>query len=420
MTKNILPLLFLVVAVVAPRPVSSQTLSMRPLWSIELRGDSIHSLANRFSPPDSGLASRPAFPLSGLIVRRPIADKSRDQPIQPMLGSIVRFNRFGRTISSTPFVPIARISAGIDQRAPAMLPIHGPSQRPSQVLTTDSIPVDTMLGWEQAPSGALGVIRDNESVLLVDPQALTVRCSHPHRAIFPAFAEDVPRVAYVAREGGPFPPDPKLEGTGKVVVLDWDCTILWEGDTFDSPPYALYFPYLSPDGNVLVYDLLEQGSESQIIVTVNLAERTQYTREEPRFSVRYYSRDGRSMLLVHADGGLAHLYDVSDYARPLRQWTYGPGFIFSSAALSDDGQYAALELRRSGQTDPRYVIVIDRQGQPIARYDAVFDTDSWGVMFRGDYLLTGVQEHPVPAYFFLEPTTRVDMFYVPDYATTSN
>jgi hypothetical protein len=306
------------------------------------------------------------------------------------------------------FVPPARVSQGktfaVLGLADDSRPWKDTPRIPVSYVNLTNRPGQSILGWEGSADGQRGVVHTEQATFFIDatvseppgPRPLVNFYVHP--TFGAALAEEAECIALVAR----------ADTLRKVLVSRFDGSILFEEPEFTDFHYDQL--YLTPQGDALIVDREHQGRPTEIL-GVDLATGTTKALAGVEEGDRYYSRDGRRLLVVRSGFGRAFYYDSSDPLDPQPLWSrpFEAEVPIITAAVSDSGSYVALQTFESdGRGETRTVIVLNQEGTRIA--GPLQESRAEGLQFESGILFVGVQRHPIPAGVHWESTTEILAF----------
>jgi hypothetical protein len=167
--------------------------------------------------------------------------------------------------------------------------------------------------------------------------------------------------------------------------------------------------YVSNDGRWAM--VTKQGPEVSTIATdevvfIDLQTGDTVAIEGMNGGSRYHSLDGRYMVLSQPGWERAYLFDLALPMRPTLLWRRDD-IGLGSIAINQDGSLLAALGNESAT-------LLDRSGQTVARIPRHV-TNGFGMMFAGDFLVIGMQSHPLPAYVDAVEALRVDVYHVGEF-----
>jgi hypothetical protein len=413
-----------VLDVVVSTTTSSDTLRRRvalvdsmsglaPVWDLaitEVDGVSRASVeTNEFTNP----AYRRVFPMPDVILRKVIDDVVvyRDHVAHSLdiQAALLEIDADGRPAVTLPeYVSNACLSVDPDGPRTALLlpsPAVSAASMPAQwssrttALAASQLKDETVLEWEQAPDGAWYVAHTPTRTLVIEGGKSQALRELPARSFYGVFSTDASRFAAVL----------KSDSAVRWFVVDRLGAVVREGEPVVGEVSQLR---LSADGRVLTFQRQRAAEGTATTVAVDLATGGETLLAVPD-GVRYYSADGKTMLVLVTYPGALYLFDVGDPLAPIQLASAAPspGWRLVTAAVAPDGALAAVQMVED-EDNPRgdltRVVAFDRS---LALKTVVARRlTTRGLQFQGALLFVGIQRHPIPVWLTLVSTERIQAF----------
>lgn len=266
-------------------------------------------------------------------------------------------------------------------------------------VTVSSLDGDLFVGWERSPDEQWMVVRTERRTDVFASGQTSPGLRLTGRAYDGVFTKDGRRYAAVVEEE-----------RGRRWVVMSPSRILRE-----SPPAgdAISQLGLSPEGNVLTFTRQRSPRDPVATVAVDLATGQEHVLTSVPDGTRYYSADGKTMIVLTPDPGRVRLFDVTDPLNPVELATpfEMPNGQFITGAVSGDGGLVAVQMLEIDNNPHRTltrVILLNRNLQQSAT--VISRTELDGLQFEGRFLFVGTQRHPIPTYFLFSPTTQIKLY----------
>ncbi len=395
--------------------VADSSAGLAPVWQLDVtQVDDLpraRVVANEFV----NTAYLAPFPIRTLPIKRRVetAGSSGDRTV-PVIGVDVApldFDTNGRpAVSHLAFVSSSLVSVNPQTGNEAILAspgLAGMARPLSPQLAARTVsanlrigPSEEFLGWERSPTGQWLVVHTSTSTQFFVETRTEPVLRLAGRSYDGVFSKDGKRYAAVVDD----------ERLRRWIVVSADGAILKEGAPSEDSMSQLE---LSPRADVLTFTRERSAHVPPTIVAVNLATGEEHVLSIMPDGTRYYSADGRTVLVLSPSPGSLRLFDVTD---PLNPVEVAPPFEapeghFITGAVSNDGMLVALQMLERDENPMRTltrVIALDRNLQQ--RAVVATRTQAGGLQFEGHFLLSGTQRHPIPTYFIFNPTTQIRLY----------
>ncbi|MBM3320386.1 MAG: hypothetical protein FJY73_06895 [Candidatus Eisenbacteria bacterium] len=385
-----------------------------PIWSVRIEGEAATLVTNDFSALSrSDEKSAPAgdFPLSVLRVKR-VVDRSevlgdRLVPHIRLQVAPLYVNTDGTLRSNElTFVPDNRASKDLEgDDSFAFLAQPGGAWGAEAEALAKVFPVSfvnlrdmrhqQINTWIRSPDGSKAAAVMEVATFFFDAQSGAPpgpfpRVLYLHPLHSTAVSSRLDRIAGIARDGDE----------------EWVVAFRFDGRVFYEEPHPTGYVYdqlqFVPNGETLIYDRKAKGGRAEAVV-LDLRNGETKTLEGIPEGYRYYSRDGRRLLILRGEPGRgptrAEIFDSSDPLAPSPlPGSYSPGDQIVTAAVSDDGSAVALQVRNGFRNPPTTrVVLLDGD---LNEVDVLLsETTMQGLHFAGKILFVGYQKHPNPVLF---------------------
>ncbi len=396
------------------QPFFSPSFAMGELvWSVVIKEDAAQLTTNEFAVV-SGKLSGTSFPVQNLLVRkvedlsegewRRVVSKAAPLVVNPDGSlrkpalSFIMPGRAGVDPSGRKYTYLALPDDDTARKVSLHIPVRFVDLAESRN--------QQILGWERSADGHYGVLHAEKTTLFFDatagapPGTQIVRRSYDWRTFGPVMSKVSERLALIATDGH----------REKIVVFKFDGTLVFEEKSFSDYSYSQ--PFLTSSGETLILDRNEPQRNTETIA-IDLRDGSTKVLDVIVKGTRYYSDDGNRFVVLQGGYGKVFYYDSSNPFDPKLLWTYETSRLTTTAAVSEDGAYVALETTSNhpgGQT--MSVVVLDSRGSAFAK--PLAETRLEGLQFEGDFLFVGTQRHPRPAYLDFTTTTGIEVFHFPN------
>ncbi len=168
---------------------------------------------------------------------------------------------------------------------------------------------------------------------------------------------------------------------------------------------------LSPDGRVLTFSR-QLGTLTQT-VGVSLADGQEAILANVPDGTRYYSADGRTMLVLTPYPGALHLFDVTNPLHPseLGAPVQTSAGHFLTGAVSADGAIVAVQMLEPLNNPNRALTRVVAYDRNLNQKAVVAEqATNQGLQFEGRFLFVGVQRHPIPAGLIFTSTDHIQVY----------
>lgn len=393
--------------------VVDSTSGLAPVWDLVVSetegGSRVTEAANEFLNP----AYPREFPVPDVVLRKVVSHsvvyRDHVSPAFDIQAALLEVDANGRPAVSAPeYVSNACLSVDPDGPHTKLL-LPGPKVSAEAIPTGWSsrakplaIPQrkdEVILEWEQAPDDSWYVVHTLARTVAIGGASRTALLEVPARSFYGVFSADASRFAAVLESGSAV----------RWFVADRSGAILREGEPVVGEVSQLR---LSSDGRVLAFQRQKGSERVAEAVAVDIA-----TGEETLVAVpagtRYYSADGKTMLVLVPYPAALHLFDVSYPLSPIQLAAIAPPVQrhLITGAVSPDGSLVAVQMI-DDEDNPlgnlTRVVAFDRtltQKAVVARH-----VTTEGLQFEDMFLFVGIQRHPIPAWLTLVSTTRIQVF----------
>lgn len=389
-----------------------------PIWSIEIQDGRPVLTKNDFERADR----RGQFPLETLTIQKKYVRSDARSPVQGRLVALLEIGESGRQKAMSPFVDGNFLSLGrYETRRAIFVESSDENLRTSGVsdasfISCAEIEKSALVSWQRAPNGAFAVFVTNTATFLVDTESSTTLLRYPGRTSYMAISRDSRAVATVNTEHAGESPDRFVRPptSSKLVIFKYDGDVIYES----LPSSSHYWhPFVTPNGRYLIVGQVVDpkskpyGSSYKLVVLDIIDGGGGSFRDLP-FGVPFFSADGSHMAYINADCNVLWYCNISNPNQPEVMWEYREFDVISSVAVSENGNYIAVDARKKNELDQKRLFVMDANKTVLQSCSDSEINGSWGVMYAGEYLIKGVKNHVAPAYADSEPTTRIDIFSV--------
>jgi hypothetical protein len=384
-----------------------------PIWSVRIEGETPSLSTNDFLPlsrSDEKTAPAGGFPLSVLRVKR-IVDRSevlgdRFVPDIRLQVAPLYVNTDGTLrASELTFVPDNRASKDVEgDDSFAFLAQPGGTWGAEAEALARVFPV-TFLSlkdmrhqqintWIRSPDGSRVAAVMELATFFFDAQAAPPgpipRVLYLHPLHSTAVSSRLDRIAGIAKDEDD----------------EWVVAFRFDGRVFYEEPHPTGYSYdqlqFVPPGEILIFDRKPKGGRTEA-VALDLRNGEMKTLDGIPEGYRYYSRDGRRLLILRGEPGRgptrAEIFDSSDPLSPAPlPGSYSAGDQIVTAAVSDNGSAVALQVRNGFRNPPTTrVVLLDGD---LNEVDVLLsETTMQGLHFAGKVLFVGYQKHPNPVLF---------------------
>lgn len=391
---------------------ASQPRALQPMWSARVDGQRLVILANEFSAGQN--QGRGSFPSLDLLINRVLTNGDDRWGLRREV-ALVSVRPDGTANDEMHFVGGNLISSGRSERIRTILVSPSSDLRFSsqslQVMRSDLGDPASVSSWERSSDGEVGLLHIGDRTIFVNSSGSVV-AQLPYKTFDTTFATHAPRVAFGVRDSSrsdPITPDARW-----ISVRNYKGEVLRE--TVPAPQLMGQL-FLNASGEYVMYDVRQilnasgsSGPPELNVLEVRSGE-VKAVRGVP-IGLRYYSGDGKSMLVLQTGPGRGFFFDVGNPFDPVLLWDVSAESPVGSAAVSADGSLVALHRLRP--TDRRYkdVLLFNREGLQVAIAHQEVNRRFFGLEFVGEYLLVGVPLHPLPMYNRWKNTEGIDLLDV--------
>jgi hypothetical protein len=395
--------------------VADSASGLTPVWRLNISDvggmPRASVIANEFVNP----AYPVQFPLGALPIRRrvetAVVSGDRSVPFYSMEIAPLDLDPNGRPAAGG-LNPLSSSVVSVNSQTGDLAVIRAPAlgqqlrSIPPQLIsrvvpaTPQLAPSEEFLGWERSPDRSWLVARTGTTTQFFTASRSDPMLRVPGRSYEGTYSRDGRHYAMVVDDGT----------AKRWIVIAADGGILREGLPSSD---ALSQLSLSPFGDVLTFTREQSARVPSTTVTVDLRTGQERVLSALPGGTRYYSGDGRTMMVLRAYPGSLRLFDVS---HPLNPVEAAPPFEppdthFLTGAVCDDGSLVAVQVLETDANPSRTLMRVLALGRDLQQRAVVATrTQTSGLQFEGKFLLVGTQRHPIPVYFTFNPTVEISLY----------